>query len=90
MSGILRTNNSAAIRLLGRLIPLIGRQISAGRRRSGIRVLPKQNQLLARPDSTRDGPEQPFFAVFPRRTGECTAVIGARLAGAAHARGDLI
>jgi hypothetical protein len=30
--------NSAAIRLLGRLIPLIGRQISAVRRRSGIRV----------------------------------------------------
>jgi hypothetical protein len=30
--------NSAAIRLLGRLIPLIDRQISAVRRRSGIRV----------------------------------------------------
>jgi putative ABC transport system substrate-binding protein len=30
---ILRTTNSAAIRLLGRLIPLIGRQISAVRRR---------------------------------------------------------
>jgi hypothetical protein len=30
--------NSAAIRLLDRLIPLIGRQISAVRRRSGICV----------------------------------------------------
>ena len=60
---ILQTN-SAAIRLLGRLIPLIGRQISAVRRHSGIRLGSKRNQILARPDSAATGLNRRILLFF--------------------------
>jgi hypothetical protein len=57
--------NSAAIRLFGQLIPLIGRQNSAVWQRSGILRQTQWNQSLARSCLTCEGPESAFFAVFP-------------------------
>jgi hypothetical protein len=60
---MLRTN-SAAIPLFGQIIPLIGRQNSAVRQRSEIRVRRKSNQALARSASAFRQPKQAFFTVF--------------------------
>ena len=67
--------NSAALPLFGRLFPLLGRQNSAVRCRSGIRLKRQSNQLLARSVLACDGPESAFFAVFPRRTAESGATM---------------